>query len=73
LYKKEADILKNSCKAAVFNYDSHDCNVNGKYILQEGWLATLEGFEVSLAGIFQHICPPIQKQILQTSKIRRNK
>jgi hypothetical protein len=24
--------------------------------LQEGWLASLEDFAVSLAGLFQHIC-----------------
>jgi hypothetical protein len=51
-----ADMLKNSCKATKFYYDSHGCKSNSKCILQEGWLASLEGFAVSLAGLFHHIC-----------------
>jgi hypothetical protein len=35
--------------------------LNDKCILQEGWLAFLEGFEESLAGLFQHISLPISK------------
>ncbi len=26
--KSKADMLKNSCKATGFNYDSHDCKIN---------------------------------------------
>jgi hypothetical protein len=54
-------MLKNPCKATGFDYDSHDCNTNGKCILHEGWLAKLEGYKVSLAGLFQHICFPNRK------------
>jgi hypothetical protein len=49
-------MLKNPCKATKFYYDSHDCKSSSECILQEGWLASLEGFAVSLAGLFQHIC-----------------
>ena len=55
-------MLKNSFKATGFNYDSHDCNINGKCILQEGWLAMLKGYEVSLAGLFQHTCLPYKNK-----------
>ena len=58
-------MLKNSCKVTGFDYDSHDCYTNVERVLQEGWLATREGYEVSLAGLFQHICLPYQKQFLQ--------
>jgi hypothetical protein len=37
----------------------------GECILQEGGLAKQEGFGVSLAGLFQHICLLYQKQVLQ--------
>jgi hypothetical protein len=33
--------------------------------LQEGWLAIPEGYKVSLAGLFHHICLPNVKQFLQ--------
>ena len=61
----ETDMPKNPCKPTRFHYNSHGCNFNGKCILQEGWLASLEGFAVSVAGLFQHICRPYQKQFLQ--------
>jgi hypothetical protein len=65
-YKKDrADMLKNLCKATRFHYDSHDCNSNGKSILQEGWLASLKGFKVSLAGLFQHICHVNNSNLMQ--------
>jgi len=34
-------------------------------ILQEVWLAVPEGYNVSLAGLFHHICLPNVKQFLQ--------
>ena len=52
---------KNTCKAISFYYYSHGCNSKDKCILQVGWLASLEDFAVSLAGLFQHICPQYQK------------
>jgi hypothetical protein len=58
-------MLKNPCKATRFHYNSHGCNSNSKCILHEGWLASLKGFKVSLAGLFHHICLPYQKQVLQ--------
>jgi hypothetical protein len=58
-------MLKNSCKATVFDSDSHKCTTKVKSILKEGWLATLEVFAVSLAGLFQHIRPPYKKLLLQ--------
>jgi len=58
-------MLKNSCKATGIDSDSHKCATKGKSILQEGWLATLEVFSVSLAGLFQHICPPYKKLLLK--------
>jgi hypothetical protein len=44
-----------------FYYDSHDYKLMVSAFLKEGWLATLEGFEVSLAGLFQHICLSFKK------------
>ena len=58
-------MLKNPCKVTRFHYDLHDCNSNGKSILQEGWLASLKGFKVSLAGLFQHICPVNNSNLMQ--------
>jgi hypothetical protein len=60
-----ADMLKNPCKATGFDSNSHKCATKGGSILQEGWLATLEVFAVSLAGLFQHICHPYTKLLLQ--------
>ncbi len=59
-------MLKNPCKATGFYYDSHGCNLRQGY-LTKGWLAMLKGYEVSLEGLFQHICLPYQKQVLQDS------
>jgi len=59
-------MLKNPCKATGFYYDSHDCKLKARYFVK-GWLAMLKGYEVSLAGLFQHICLPYQKQVLQHS------
>ena len=65
-------MLKNPCKPTRFYYDSHDCNSNGKHILQGGWLTSLEGFAVSVAGLFQHICLPIPKIIFATFRMIYN-
>ncbi len=65
---READVLKNPCKATRFYYDSHDCKSNSKCILQEGWLASLEGFAVPLAGLFHLICPSVSDTIFVTFK-----
>ncbi len=69
-------MLKKPSKATRFNYDIHDkyppespLNKGGLRgvlcILQEGWLAIPEGYKVSLAGLFHHICLPNVKQFLQ--------
>jgi hypothetical protein len=67
-------MLKNPSKATRFNYDTHDNTplnpplkggLRGVCILQEGWLAIPEGYKVSLAGLFHHICLPNVKQFLQ--------
>ena len=69
-------MVKNPRKATRFNYDTHDntplespLNKGGLRgvlcILQEGWLAIPEGYKVSLAGLFHHICLPNVKQFLQ--------
>jgi hypothetical protein len=50
--KKEADMLGNPCKATKYNYVTHKCKFNDRCILQKGWLAKLEGYKVSLAGLF---------------------
>lgn len=60
-------MLKNPCKVR-FHYYSHDCNFDGRCILQEGWPASLEGLKVSLAGLFQHICPSIMQIVNKLSK-----
>src|SRR4030065_912917 len=62
-------MLKNPCKATRFYYDSHDCKSNSKCILQEGWLASLEGFAVPLAGLFHLICPSVSDTIFVTFKV----
>jgi hypothetical protein len=40
--------------------------LNGECILKKGWLASLMGFVVSLAGLFQHICLPNQEKVFAT-------
>ena len=54
-------MLKKSCKATGFNFNSHKCNTEGMDILQEGWMSMLRVFAVLLAGIFQYICPGDKK------------
>jgi len=49
-------MLKTPCKATKYNYVTHKCKFNARCILQKGWLAKLEGYKVSLAGLFQHVC-----------------
>jgi len=73
--KDRADMLKNPCKATRFHYDSHDKHppespldkggLRRVYILQEGWLASLKCVKVSLAGLFQHICPVNNSNLMQ--------
>jgi hypothetical protein len=63
--QRQADVLKNSCKATRLNYASHDRKTEVSTFLQEGWLTKIKGFKVSLAGLFQHICLLYQKQLLQ--------
>ena len=70
--KRKTDMLKKPSKATRFNYDTHDNTPLNKgglrgvlCILQEGWLAIPEGYKVSLAGLFHHICLPNVKQFLQ--------
>ena len=69
-------MLKNPSKATGFNFDTHDKHppesplIKGglrevSCILQEGWLTRREGYKVSLAGLFHHICLPNVKQSLQ--------
>jgi hypothetical protein len=60
-------MLKNPCKATRFYFDSHDCRHNYLYIKTAGWLALLMGYEVLLAGLFQHICLRKSKKVLQRS------
>jgi hypothetical protein len=56
LHKERGRCAENPLQSDKICYDSHDCKSNSKCILQEGWLASLEDFAVSLAGLFQHIC-----------------
>jgi hypothetical protein len=36
--KMKADILKNSCKATISNYDSHDCkSIVNSFCIKAGW------------------------------------
>jgi hypothetical protein len=58
-------MLKNPSKATRFNYDTHECTLHVQCNLQKGWLAIPEGYKVSLAGLFHHICLPNVKQFLQ--------
>jgi hypothetical protein len=66
-------MLKNPCKATGFYYDSHDCNLKARYFGKRLGLVMLKGYEAcppqadKLAGLFQHICLPYQKQVLQHS------
>ncbi len=54
---KEADVMKNPCKATKFDYDTHGC---GR--IQIDFTKKLAGiaqrYMVSLAGLFHHICLP---------------
>ncbi len=50
-------MLQNPCKSTRFNYDTRDRILNYVCLLAKGWLATCEGRKVSMAGLFQHICP----------------
>lgn len=52
-------MLKNPSKATRLNHDTHDCTFHGQRILTESWLFSLEGYKVSLAGLFHHICLPM--------------
>ena len=49
-------MLKNPAKATSFYSDSRDRTFNVLCILEKGWLASQEGFAVSLVGLFHHIC-----------------
>ena len=68
-------MLKNPVKATGIYCGTHDKHppesplikggLRGVFILQEGWLASLKGFKVSLAGLFQHICPVNNSNLMQ--------
>jgi len=49
-------MLKNPAKATSFYSDSRDRTFNVLCIPGKGWLASREGFAVSLVGLFHHIC-----------------
>ncbi len=66
-----ADMLKNPSKATKFHSDTHDCKSHSKCFLDRSWLATLEVFKESLAGIFHHICHVSNANLMQLmSKVR---
>jgi len=58
-------MLQNPCKSAKFNYDTCDRILNRSCLLAKGWQAKRKGCKVSMAGLFQHICPLQMKIFLQ--------
>ena len=55
--KDRADMLKNPVKAKGIYYDTHECKSYSKCILDRGWLAMQKVSKESLDGLFQHIYP----------------
>jgi len=58
-------MLQNPCKSTRFDYDTRDRTFNLLCLLAKSWQATHKGCKVSMAGLFQHICPPKQENVLQ--------
>ncbi len=58
-------MLKNPVKATGIYYDTHDCKSHGKCVLDRGWLAMLKVFKESLDGLFQHIYPVNNSNLMQ--------
>lgn len=50
-------MLQNPCKSTGFDYDTRDRTFNFLCLLAKSWRATHKGCKVSMAGLFQHICP----------------
>jgi len=52
-------------KATGFYYYSYNCKSHSKCFLERGWQAMPEGYKESLAGVFQHICPANNSNLMQ--------
>ena len=57
--KVRADMLKKPSKSLHICYDSHDCKLCRIYISKKGWLAALECYKESMAGLFHRVCSSI--------------
>jgi hypothetical protein len=63
--KDRADMLKNPVKAKGIYYNTHDCKSYSKCVFDRGWLAMQKVSKETLDGLFHHICPINNSNLMQ--------